>query len=149
MFITRCNDVKNSSSRNGFSLVEVVLSVALFALFVSVFVGAVVYGQESAVLAGERGRAILLVEEGLEVTQNVRDENFANLVDGNYGLAVVNNQWVFSGANDVNGIFTRQITIASVATDRKQVTATVTWQQTPQRSGTVTAVTRLTNWRPI
>ena len=130
----------------GFSLVEVILASAVFGLLVTALVGAYLYGQESTMLAGNRARAVLLAEEGLEAARNIHDGGFNDLAIGTHGLAISANQWTFSGTQDVNDIFTRQIEIANVDTTRKIVTATVTWQQNPQRTGSVSLATRLTNW---
>jgi hypothetical protein len=60
---------------------------------------------------------------------------------------ISSNQWNFSGTADTTDIFSRTVTIAAVDDDRKQVTSTVTWPQTPQRNGVVTVTTYLTNWQ--
>lgn len=130
----------------GFSLVEVMLASSLFVLLVTALVGAWLYGQESTMLAGNRARAVMLAEEGLEAARNIRDADFANLTNGTHGLAISGNQWILSGSSDTNGIFTRQIEISPIDADRKEITGTVTWQQNPQRDGSVSATTYLTNW---
>ena len=134
----------------GFSLVEVILSSAVFVLLVTALVGAYLYGQEATALAGNRARANMLAEEGLEAVRNIRDNDFASLTPGSKGLAISANQWVFSGASDATDIFTRSTTISPVggaSSNRKNITASVTWQQNPQRIGTVSLVSRLTNWQ--
>ncbi len=141
--------IKRSRDSRGFNLVEAVLASAVFALLVSAFSGAVITSQEGAAAAGARARANFLAEEGLEATRYLRDASFANLTDGAHGLALVNNQWVFSGASDLTGIFTRQIQISSLAPDTKEIIVTVTWQQNPARSGSAALASRLTNWRKI
>ncbi|MEN9342032.1 MAG: hypothetical protein RIQ54_288 [Candidatus Parcubacteria bacterium] len=132
--------------RYGFSSVEILLSVALFSIIVFSFMVAYLYGEESSVLAGNRARAVLLAQEGLEAVRNMRDGNFDTLVDGSYGLAVATGTWIFSGSSDVTGIFTRTISIASLDANRKHVTSTVTWQQNAQRTGSVSLATRLMYW---
>ena len=134
------------SKASGFSLVEIVLASAIFVLLVSALIGNLIYTQESAVVAGARARAVFLAEEGLEASRNIRDAAFANLVDGNYGLASSSNQWIFLGTQDVTDIYTRQIQISTPSANRKQIVSQVTWQQTPQRTGTVSLTTYLTNW---
>ncbi len=133
-------------SPRGFSLVEVILASALFALFVTALVGAYLYGQESTALAGNRARATMLAEEGLEATRNIRDAAYTNLVDGTWGLTTTSNQWNLFGASDTNDLFTRQVTLSAVDANRKNATSTITWQQNPQRTGSVSLVTRFTNW---
>lgn len=134
------------TNQSGFSLVEVILASSVFVLLVTALVGAYLYGQESTALAGNRARAVMLAEEGLEATRNIRDATFVNLTGGNHGLATVGNQWAFSGTSDTVDIFTRHIVISPVDTKRKSVTSTVTWQQDEQRSGTISLASRFTDW---
>ncbi len=131
----------------GFSLVEIILSSAVFVLLVTALVGAYLYGQESTALAGNRARANMLAEEGLEAARNIRDAGFSNLIDGTYGLTTSGNQWNLSGLNDITDIFTRQITISTVDSEIKQLSSAISWQQNPSRTGSVTSVTRLSNWQ--
>lgn len=133
--------------KQGFSLVEVLLSVAVFSLIVTALVGGLIYGQQSTALAGMRSRAALLADEGLESVRNIRDANFSNLTDGTFGLTTTGNQWNLSGSSDITDIFTRAVTVSAVDANRKLVTSTVTWQQNPQRTGNVTLATYLTNWK--
>jgi len=134
------------TNQKGFSLVEVILSSAVFVLFVTALVGVYLYGQEATAIAGNRARAAMLAEEGLEAVRNIRDAGFSNLVDGNYGLSTTSNQWNLSLARDTNGIFSRQIAISSIDSKRKSVTANITWQQNPERTGSLSLTTQLTNW---
>lgn len=135
-------------ANNGFSLVEILLSVSLFSFVITALVGAFIYGQESTAISGTRSRAIFLAEEGLEASRNIRDNNFADLTAGGHGLAISeNNNRTFSGTSDATDIFTRQIAISAIDANRKQVISTVTWRQTPQRSGSISLTTYLTNWR--
>ncbi len=137
---------RSTTDLPAFSTVEVILAATIFAMIVTAFIGALLYGQEATALGGNRARAVLLAEEGLEAARNIRDAGYANLTDGTYGLAVSSGQWIFSGAQDATGTFTRRVTVSSVDTKRKLITSAVTWQQNAQRTGTVTLTSRLTNW---
>lgn len=132
--------------QEGFSLVEIILSSAVFVMLVTAFVGAYLYGEQATMLAGNRLRATLLAEEAIEAVRNIRDPAFSNIIDGTFGLVTAGNQWSLSGSQDVTGIFTRQVTVATVDAKRKIITSNVIWQQNPQRTGSVTIVSRLTNW---
>lgn len=136
-------------TQKGFSLVEALLSIALFALLVTTFVSSLIYGQESERLAGDRARANFLAEEGLEVARNMRDADFANLTAGTHGLAITGNEWVFSGALDISDIFTRSIIVTDMDAHMKTITASVSWKQNEQRDGTVSLTTHLANWKTV
>lgn len=131
---------------DGFLLLEAILAGALLILIVSVFVIAAISGQESSALSGKRGRATLLAEEGLEAARAIRDAGFSNLGDGAHGLAIANDQWTFSNSQDATDIFTRQISISPVDSTTKDISSTVYWQQNAQSTGSVTLVTRFTDW---
>ena len=77
---------RSATKARSFSLVEALLALALFALFVTVLAEAVIYGEQAAAAAGERGRATLLAEEGLETARNLRDISYEGLTDGTFGL---------------------------------------------------------------
>lgn len=138
---------KEELNKRGFSLIEAILALAVFSLISTFLVGALMYGQEGTFLSGSRGRANFLAEEGLEASRAIRDNNFSNLVDGTYGLAIISNQWEFSGTEDVIDIFTRQIEISSVSDGVKQIVSKISWQQNLQRSGLISLTTYLTQWK--
>lgn len=130
----------------GFSLIEALLASTVFAMIATAVIGGIVYGRAATAQSGDRARAIMLAEEGNEAMRNIRDAGFANLVDGTYGLAQSGNQWVTSGTSDVNGMFTRQVVVSSVDSNRKNITSTVSWANGSVSRQTQVA-TRLSNWR--
>ena len=132
----------------GFSLIEVILSIALFSLIITVFAGAIIYGQENSLLAGKRARAVFIAVEGLEAVRNIRDSDFSMLADGNYGLAIDNGQWVLTDKPDVSDIFTRNITITGIDDKLKHITSNVQWMQNLQRDGNISLETYLGDWKP-
>lgn len=135
-----------SHFNKGSLLVEIILATALFSLFITAFMGVYLYGNEATMLSGNRARAVMLAEEGAEAVRNIRDSAFTNLSDGTWGLNIVANQYSLLNNSDTDGFFTRAIDIVSVGPKRKDVTTTVSWQQNEQRPGSVSIVTRLTNW---
>ena len=138
----------SKNKNTGFSLVEVILALATFALMVTGMVGAYMYGQQTIAFAGNLSRATLLAEEGLEAARNIRDENFQNLTPGSYGLNVENNQWILSGTEDHDDLFVRQLTIEDVDADRKKITSTVNWNN-GVKANKVSLETYLTYWRRV
>jgi hypothetical protein len=132
--------------QHGFSVIEVLLAAVVFGFLVTGLIGAIIYGRASSEGAGDRVQANLLAEEGIEAVRNIGTAAYANLVDGTYGLVQSGNQWTLSGSSDVSGIYTRQVVIATAATNRKSVTSTVTWPQSGGTTSSVTLTSRLVNW---
>ncbi len=133
-------------TNSGFSMVEAILSVSLFVIVVAAFSGAIFYGQEGIVLSGVRSQALLVAEEGLAVVRNIRNNDFLNLNDGIYGLALSGGQWQFSGSSDVNGNFTRAIEIQTIDQSTKRIISRVNWQY-GAKSGEISLDSYLTDWR--
>lgn len=132
--------------KNGFALLEVMLSAALFLIITLFAVQAYLYGEEALSLSGERQRAALYAEEGIEALRNIRDASFATLANGTYGLATSSGSWALSGTSNTDGEFTRQIQVNNLSTDRVIATSTVTWNQNAQRAGIYSIVSYLHNW---
>jgi len=142
-------NIERGGHGRGASVVEVLLAIALFAIIVTGLTSAFVYTYKSVTHASNRERALLLAQEGLEATRNIRDSGYQNLSDGTRGIAIQNNQWFFSGSQDTTEGFTRSLQIASVDTKRKDATSTVTWEQGFGRTASVSLATRLTNWLAV
>ncbi len=140
---------EQSHTNRGFSLVELLISMSIFLIFVSavysVSIGTIVQGETSV----NRERAIHLSEEGIEASRNIRDANFANLVDGTYGLQINNGVWSYVGSDDSTGIFTREVKISTVNENEKQIEVIVDWSDRVSDSNSVSLVSSLTNWRNI
>jgi len=129
----------------GFSPIEVILASTIFGMLVTAMIGAMIYGQQSTAKSGDRGRAIILADEGIQAARSIRNLSYAGLTDGTYGLAQSSNKWVFSGSSDTNGIYTRQTTVANRSGNAKLITTTVTWQD-GNSTGSVSVSSVLTNW---
>lgn len=135
-------------NQRGFSPVEVLLAAAVFGFLVVALVGAIIYGRESTSSSGDRARAAFLADEGLQAVRNLRDANDATYMNTasstNYGLSQTT-QWALSGTQDTNGIYTRQVTITPLDSNRKNVTVTVSWPNGNSTSQ-VSVSGRFTNW---
>lgn len=136
--------------QRGFLTIEVLLAAAVFGFVTVAVVGAFVYGRQATAGAGDYDRAAALAEEGVEAIRNIRDNNFTNLpAAGTYYLSQSGNIWslVSSPAEPtINGLYTRQVTIANVDGDRKTATVTVSWTING-KTRQATATSRLTDWQ--
>ncbi len=148
-----------NQKQNGFSLLEVILSISIFTIGV-VGIGLFVIDiQTTAERSQNLSQGILLAEEGLEAVKSIRDNNFEDITNGTHGLDSVDGVWQFYGDSDVtilgreSGVgrtFTRTITISTSAYNEEEIVvklieSNVSW---PIRDGTsdVTLSTLLTNW---
>ncbi|MEN9881424.1 MAG: hypothetical protein RLZZ308_607 [Candidatus Parcubacteria bacterium] len=135
-----------SKYTKGFLLVEIILATALFVIFLTAFTGAYVYGEKAIVSAGDRAHALFFAESGMEAVRSIRNDDFLNLNDGQFGLSLTNGVWTFSGTHDVLDRFTRTTEVSSIDKDRKNVTTTVSWKNLSQSTSTVTLTRSFTNW---
>lgn len=138
----------NSKNQAGFSPIEVLLAVTIFGTLVTALIGAIIYGRASTATAGDNARATQLAEEGLEAVRNIRDADLNNISDGTFGLVQSGGAWTLSGTSDVTDNYTRQITISSVDSKRKNVVANVAWTQATGASS-VSIQTLLTGWGTV
>lgn len=138
------------NKERGQSLLELLIAMGVFVLAVS----AVTFLILDAYLADRFGRermiATFLAKEGMEAVRSIRDNNWNNLTPGVYGLATLNDNWIFQGVEDdlSNQLKQgrRRIIIESIDSDRVSITSQVTWQLTEARPQEVSLVTYLTNW---
>jgi prepilin-type N-terminal cleavage/methylation domain-containing protein len=136
-------------NNRGFSLVEILVAVSVFLVFVLATTGVITSIYKDARHSANGERAAILTEEAIEATRNLRDASpaFASLPDGTYGLSTTSNQWNLSGSSDTEGIFTRFVTISTINGSQKRVTATASWTDQTSAGNSVTASTYLTDWR--
>ena len=143
--------LNNKQKEQGQSLVELLVAMGVFVLFASA-VSFLVIDSYIAHRAGkEETIAVFLAQEGLEAARSIRDSNWLDLVDGEYGIAVSGGQWVFQGSeNDVSDKLRngrRKVIVSSVDPDRKRVEAQVLWDFSLTRSRMINLITYLTNWQ--
>jgi len=131
----------------GFSLVELLISLAVFLVFVTVTVNIIVNTNKQVLNSNNKDRATSLVEEGLEAARNIRDVNWEDLTVGTYGLSSSGNKWSLIGTSDVTDIFTRSLIISNINANQKKVIAIVSWSDKVSQNNSINANTYLTNWR--
>lgn len=135
------------STRKGFSIIEIVISTALFVLIALGLFSSFIIFQRSYLIFGDENRAVLVAEEGLEAVRNIYENDFSNLSDGTFGLSFSSGEWNFFSSSDIQGIYTRKIIISSVDSETKKVISEVTWQRNNLQDGKVFLVTYFTNWQ--
>ncbi|OGE17570.1 hypothetical protein A3F00_05415 [Candidatus Daviesbacteria bacterium RIFCSPHIGHO2_12_FULL_37_11] len=155
----------------GFSLLEVILAVALFLTLTTGSLTLIVHSYNSNRLGGEFSVASQFASEGIEAVKSIKNQAYANLVNSSgTGIDRAGSIWVFGGANDTfthnsGDNFVRTIKVESVnrdgtppdgnivATggtldpDTKKITSTVTWNFNSARSESLNFVAYLSDWR--
>lgn len=162
---------KNLSTKNyqlstskAFSLLEVVLSIAIFAIFSLGVTGLIIQGLHQNRLAGDQTIATQYASEGLEASRSIRNQSFDNLsVNAGTGLIGVGGIWGFGGVNNTydNGKYTRVVRVeevrrdvsgnivssgGTVDTNTFRIVSTVNWNFTPTRQNSVVLSTYLARY---
>lgn len=137
------------TNQSGFSLVEILIAVAIFIVFAGSILNISPLSGRQAKYAVNKERATQLAEEGLEALRNIRDADYVNLNNGTHGLAVSGNQFNLSGSSDNTGIYTRAITISTIGSEKKKADVVVSWVDDIIGGGSVSLSTYLSNWRAL
>lgn len=137
--------------RRGFSLLELVLAIAIFSLGSIATATLLIDSNISTKLSLERTEALFYAKEGIEAVRSIRDNSFANLIDGVHGLiSSSTDQWEFTGDSDlISDQYTRtvNITTGEHGTSTKDVSVTIEWALNPARNSSVTLNTIFTDWK--
>lgn len=153
--------------KNGFSVLEVILAVALFMIFSTGAIMTVVQSYNTNRLGTENTVASQFAAEGIEAVKSIKNQGYTNLNTVNDQprglLRNVNNVWAFDtdGTSDNLEKYTRTIRIEKVYRldgnivasggtedpDTKKVTSTATWNFNSARPETTTLTTYLSDWK--
>lgn len=135
--------------RKGNLLLEAIVAIGIFAIFLGGIGVALLAGHRSTIASGDRARAAYLAEQQLEAVRQMRTTSFSSVSAGKHGLQLKSTGWTFTGSSiKVNG-YTTSITITSMSTDLLSVQSNVSWNFGNSRSGSVLLETYLSNWRKV
>ncbi|MEI6396901.1 MAG: prepilin-type N-terminal cleavage/methylation domain-containing protein [Candidatus Taylorbacteria bacterium] len=144
--------------KKGFSLLELVLSISIFAIG-SIAAGNLLIDANTATRIDlDKTEAVQIAREGIEAVTSIRDSGFENLIiSGPHGLTSGGGGygWVFSASTSdtVDTRFSRSITItlnpasSFTSTSTATVVSTVSWTNARSVTDFVSLTTILTNWR--
>ena len=102
-----------------------------------------------SVKSGDRMRGIFLSEQAMNIARSIRDEDFDLLNAGTFGTQIgTDGRWEFIGTPvETEDGFLTEVTITLPETNRATISAQTTWSFGRERTGTISLVTDLTNWR--
>ncbi len=143
------NSDKNKFTKlPGQTLIEVILAVALLAIFASTL-SVYLNNQLAYMTRGQSAlEAIYLAQEGLEASRSIRDIGWDYLATGTHGLLYEDSSWDFAGTHELIGKFTRTVSVADLSENERQVISLVTWPGT-SAVRSIALATNLSNWRDI
>lgn len=136
--------------RPGYLLLEALLGMAIFAIFMSALGMTLLYGQENTVNAGDRTRGVYLGGRTMEAVRAIRDESFSSITSGTKGVWVnpATGRWAFSGTSStLSGSYVTSVNIAAKASDWLAFTGTTNWKHGYNRAGVIQLAGEITNWR--
>lgn len=148
---------------HGFSLLEVVLAIAVFAIFASSAAGIIIQGLKLNMLSAEQTIANQYASEGLEAVKSIKNQSYSLLSDtGATGITDSGGTWSFNGTNNsFDNKYVRTISVSTIQRDAsgnivdsggitdpntKKITSQVTWTVGGGRSDSVILSTFLGNW---
>lgn len=141
--------VHNRSSRDGQSLVEAMVAIAISALVVTALVGLATGAVRSANAAKNRALAVSYAQEGIEAIRSIRDRSFSELppAGGPYQLVWNGSEWNWSpGEQSLGTIFKRSFTVVQESVGKLVVTLTVSWTDSVG-AHSVILTSYITDWR--
>lgn len=145
----RHGSLSSDVARPGFLLVEALVGIGVFAIFLAGVGMTLLYGQENTIMAGDRTRATNVSLRALEAVRGIRDASFASLTAGTKGVAVGGGgAWGFVATpQTVTGSFVSSVTLTASGADWMKVDALTKWKRGYARSGSVLVSAELANWR--
>ena len=135
-----------SMTQKGQSLIEILFAITIFTMGVVTIGYLIISGLNALHYTAESSHARFLASEGIEAVTSMRDGDFDQIPTGTYGLIVHEGHWALASSSDIQGKFTRTITIVDVDTDTKDITSNVVWSMFGGSQKNITYTTRLTNW---
>ncbi len=136
-------------SHHGSLLLEAIIAIGIFALFLGGIGLTLILGERTTVLSGDRARAVFLAEQQLEAIRQMRSVSYASVTTGNHGLKLNTSGWSWSGTLVKNNGYTSWVTVTPKGTDWLEIASNVKWNFGNTRSGSVLITTQLTNWKKI
>ena len=141
--------LQSGSARPGFLLVEALIGIAVFAIFLAAVGTTLLYGQENTIMAGDRIRATTVSMRGIEAVRSIRDGSFSSLAAGTYAPRIgAGGLWTLGASPlTVTGAFVTSVTLTASGSDWMRVDSLTKWKHGYARSGAVLLSSDVTNWR--
>ena len=140
-----------SQSRRGSLLLEAVVAIAIFAIFLGGVGMTLMVGERTTVVGGDRATASFIAERALEGLRAMSLADFSQITVGDHGVHISNDgMWAFTGSSiDIGNGFRSVVTINQLTDDWLSATSRVSWNFGQTRSGSVLLRSYITRWRQV
>lgn len=138
-----------SVDRKGSLLLEAIIGIGIFAIFLAGIGLSLLVGEKTTVAAGDRVRGAFLAEQQLEGVRQMRNVDYDSVTTGTHGIQLNASGWTWSGSVVRQNGYTGSVTITGEGTDWLKAVSKVRWDFGKARSGSVLFTTYLTNWRKL
>ena len=153
-----------TTNKKGFSLIEVILAVAIFGLIAASLTSISLGGGAALVQGADQTEATALAQEGIEAVMSIRDNAWNEFVFSASSVSVSGSEWVFDGegTTETIGNFTRTISFEDICRDGSDsitdcpgvyidphtqlVVSTVTWTSVTGVENEVVKRAIVSNW---
>lgn len=145
----------------GFSLLELIVAIALFMIFSAGLSGTAIGGYLTSLENARMVKVNAHLVESWEAVRSIRNNSWSDISNGSYGLAIQQGHWVFSGSSDEYDGYTRVITVEDVLRDdsgnivtggadsdpdTKRISITLSWNDTAGQFRSLQTQSYLTNY---
>lgn len=145
----------------GQTVIEVLVAVAIFAMFSTSAVFLILGSFESVRYGKDAEGASAFAQEGIDAARSVINQGWGELpVGGPYGLSSSSGHWQISGSGDVADKFSRTVSVEQVYRDgsgniapagtadprTKKIIAQVVWETVAGRSNLLNLISYFTLW---
>ncbi|MDD4333099.1 MAG: hypothetical protein PHT51_03225 [Patescibacteria group bacterium] len=154
----------NFYNKNGQSLLEIILAVAIFGLVAATITTMVLGGDASLSQGGKQTEALAYAQEGIEAVRSIRDRAWNENKYATSSVATSSGEWIYNGEGTTQtiGEFARTIAFSDVCRDisdnitvcpgeyidphTKKVTVRVSWVTSAGATNNVEKIAYLSNW---
>lgn len=136
-------------ARDGFLLLDALLGIVVFGLFISAVGTSLLFSQRGFLSSGDRMRGVYLAEQSLEALRSIRDQDFNLLQEGVHGVRIGSSGvWELFGTGTLTSDgYDSRVSITASGTSTILASARTQWNHGLGRSGSVVLTTEVTNWR--
>lgn len=141
-------NLKSKIKRNsGFSLAEILISIAIFSVIIVITVSLLIDSQKLRFQNFLENQSTRILKESAEAIITIKNRSFGELKAGEFGLKFLTNKWSLVAPNEDELIFfKRLVKISDLSPSRKDIIISVTTKTLGDKEKEKSIKFLLTNW---